>query len=158
MKKLILFILPLTLIGEDNSSYYQDSDSYSDPKNAIAEILSEIHLGDNDTAWAECHEDYSKSATLIREKFLVPYLEYQAEIINHKKAIVKHKNEIAKLEMENELKQKRLELEATSREIRMAESYHSSKTFKMDGRSWYDLPEDLRSSFRQQFIAYYNQR
>ena len=60
--------------------------------------------------------------------------------------------------LENELKQKRLELEATSREIRMAESYHSSKTFKMDGRSWYDLPEDLRSSFRQQFISYYNQR
>ena len=154
MKKLLLFILPLSLYAESNSSYY-GSDFVLEPKNAVVQLLSEIHLGDNDTAWAECHEQYTQSANLIREKFLIPYLEYQAQIIKHKKFMLEKEHELEKIEIEYQLKLKKLSLKIDEREARIAEFYQSSTTSKIDGRSWYKLTESERKKHRETFARFH---
>ena len=157
MKKLLLFILPLTIYGESSSKDdVNGSDFVLDPKHPVVQLLSEIHLGDNDTAWLQCHEQYSQSANLIRSKFLIPYLEYQAAIINHKKFILEKEHKLEKAEIENEFRLKMLSIESKTREMQIAEYYHSSQTAKIDGRTWYELTESERKKHRERFVRYHN--
>jgi len=83
MKKLLLLILPLTAFSEE----YNVEESHEEVPHVIVRLLESIQLPDNDIAWAECHEQYSQNANLIRQKFLLPYLEYQNKIIENKKVL-----------------------------------------------------------------------
>ena len=157
MKKLLLLILPLTIYGESSSNYdVNGSDFVLDPKNAVVQLLSEIHLGNNDVAWEQCHEQYSQSANLIREKFLIPYLEYQAQIIKHKKFMLEKEHELEKAEIEYQLKLKKLSLDVDKREMQIAEFYQSSQTYKVDGRSWYQLSESERKKHRETYARFHS--
>ena len=156
MKKLILFILPFTIYGQSSSNDYNGSDFALDPKNAVVQLLSEIHLGDNDTAWEQCHEQYTQSANLIREKFLIPYLEYQAQIIKHKKFMLEKEHELERAEIEYQLKFKKLSLKVDQREMQIAEFYQTSPTSKVDGRSWYELTEAERKKHRETFVRFHS--
>jgi len=52
-------------------------------------------------------------------------------------------------------KEKRLQREAENRELMIADRWQSSKTGRIDGRSWFDLLEDEKRYYREKFFSYF---
>jgi len=148
MKKLLLLILPLTAFSEE----YNVEESHEEVPHVIVRLLESIQLPDNDIAWAECHEQYSQNANLIRQKFLLPYLEYQNKIIENKKVLLDLEFKIKKQELEKAEKMKKIQNEIDEREMIIAESYNKSSICKIDGRSWYELSPLERKKHRDIYV------
>lgn len=148
MKKLLLLILPLTAFSEE----YKVEESHEEVPHVIVRLLESIQLPDNDIAWTECHEQYSQNANLIRQKFLLPYLEYQNKIIENKKVLLDLEFKIKKQELEKAEKMKKIQNEIDEREMIIAESYNKSSICKIDGRSWYELSPLERKKHRDIYV------
>jgi len=148
MKKLLLLILPLTAFSEE----YNAEESHEEVPHVIVRLLESIQLPDNDIAWTECHEQYSQNANLIRQKFLLPYLEYQNKIIENKKVLLDLEFKIKKQELEKAEKMKKIQNEIDEREMIIAESYNKSSICKIDGRSWYELSPLERKKHRDIYV------
>ena len=148
MKKLLLLILPLTAFSEE----YNIEETKEEVPHVIVRLLESIQLPDNDIAWAECHEEYSQSANLIRQKFLLPYLEYQNKIIENKKVLLELEFKRKKQELEKVAKINKIQNDLDQREMIVAEYYNQSSICKIDGRSWYELSPLERKKHREVYI------
>jgi len=153
MKKLLLLILPLSLFGAED--YKQNETDKEDHE--VIKLFKSIQLPDNDIAWGQCHEQYTQSANLIREKFLIPYLEYQNKIIENKKILLEMEFKMKKKELEKVEKMNKIQNEIDEREMQIAQFYHDSNTCKVDGRSWYELDPLERKKHRDNYLKYHSE-
>jgi len=155
MKKLLLFILPFSLSAESNYTYTYPIAVDRDP---VVELMSEIHLGDSESAWQHCHEQYTANSNLIRDKFLIPYLEYQAKKLANKMEVMQYEHEIEKSKLKAEQKLQDIKIKFQEREALIAESFHASLTCKVNGLSWFELTDEQRAHYRETFIKYHSQQ
>jgi len=148
MKQLTLFLIPFILCAESNSSYYQD-DNLQSARDPIIELMSEINLGNSDIAWEKCHEQYTANSNLIRDKFLLPYLEYQSKLIQNNKELLEIEFKLKKEKLKAEEKLHKIEMKFKEREAQIAEHFNASRTGKINGVSWFDLSEDQKQYYRE---------
>ena len=87
----------------------------------------------------------------------MPYLKYKAQKIANEMLIMKQRHEMEKSEIEAQRKLQKIKNKFLEREALIAESLNSSQTCKINGVSWFDLTNDQKAHYRENYVKYHSQ-
>ena len=143
MKKIIyLLLFPFCLFGNvDNEGLYRLS---SEIKNEDLNASAKIELENNQPKYKYLNLDSIRKIDKLK-------LNRKLDLIAEANLDLHHKLNLYRAI-------KKLEYKAESREIALAQAWQNSKTGKIDGRSWFDLYEYERKSYRKIYYEFYNSK
>jgi len=158
MKKLILFLIPVTLLNAevDLRDSAENTYQYNTPS-----VDEEIRLDDKVNVFELVSKMKSEKQAcmaegLLRTEFLVNYLEHQKKVLANKMVLLQYEHGIRKSELEMQQKEQKVKEDFHNREMQIAAFFHASNTCKLDGRSWFELSEEERRMYRENYHNYNN--